>query len=79
MKKTSKFARLIPYDVIAKAVASDAEALNYVVKHYEGYIAKMSTDDWLDKNGRPYGYVDEELRRIVEIKLITAILTFKPI
>ena len=47
------------------------------MKHFEGYIAKLSTRTMYDEAGNPHLCVDEELRRRLETKLITKILTFK--
>lgn len=68
---------LLPYSVIAAAVSGDVDAINSVLKHYKGYIAKLSTRTMYDKTGRPHLCVDEELRSRLETKLITKILTFK--
>jgi len=67
---------LIPYPVIVLAAGGDVDAINAVLKHYEGYIAVLSTKQLFDENGNPYLCVDEGLRRRLETKLITAILTF---
>lgn len=34
-------ARLLPYAVIQKAADGNVDAINAVLKHYEGYIAKL--------------------------------------
>ena len=47
-----------------------------VVRHYSGYIAALSTRTSYDAHGCPYSYVDEELRRRLETKLIITILDF---
>ena len=67
---------LIPYPVIVLAAGGDVDAINAVLKHYEGYIAVLSTKQLFDEDGNPYLCVDEGLRRRLETKLITAILTF---
>ena len=36
-------ASLLPYPIIAAAVAGDAEAVSRVVRHYSSYIAALST------------------------------------
>jgi len=74
-EKTAKN-RLIPYPVIVLAAGGDVDAINAVLKHYEGYIAVLSTRQLFDEDGNPYLCVDEGLRRRLETKLITAILTF---
>lgn len=79
MKKQSKNGGkgLLPYPVIAAAVSGNVDAINKVLKHYEGYIAKLSTRTMYDEAVNPHLCVDEELRRRLETKLITKILTFK--
>lgn len=70
-------ARLLPFSVIQKAAGGDVEAINAVLKHYEGYIARLSLRELYDECGNPHLCVDEELRRRLETKLITKILTFR--
>ena len=69
--------RLLPFSVIQKAAGGNVEAINAVLKHYEGYIAKLSMRELYDEYGNPHLCVDEELRRRLETKLITKILTFR--
>ena len=76
IKSACTRASLIPYPVIAAAVGINPEAVNRVVRHYSGYIAALSTRTSYDVHGCPYSYVDEELRRRLETKLIIAILDF---
>ena len=70
-------AHLLPFSVIQIAAGGDVEAINAVLKHYEGYIARLSLRELYDKYGNPHLCVDEELRRRLETKLITKILTFR--
>ena len=48
-----------------------------VLRHYEGYIAKLSTRCLFDEYGNTYLCVDEAMRHRLEIKLIAGILTFR--
>ena len=73
--KTTKN-NLIPYPVIVLASGGDVDAINAVLRHYGGYIAVLSTRKFYDESGNPHFYVDEGLRRRLETKLITALLTF---
>ena len=70
-------ARLLPYTVIQEATGGSVEAINAVLKHYAGYIAKLSMRELYDEYGNPSLCIDEELRRRLETKLITKILTFR--
>ena len=67
---------LLPFPVIVAATSGDVDAINTVLKHYEGYIIALSTKRLYSRNGCPHFSVDEELRRTLETKLTTAILTF---
>ena len=70
-------ALLLPYAVIQNATGGNVEAINAVLKHYAGYIAKLSMRELYDEFGNPRLCIDEELRRRLETKLITKILTFR--
>lgn len=67
---------LLSYPVIVLASSGDVDAINTVLKHYEGYIAALSIRQLYDESGNPHFCVDEVLRRRLETKLITKILTF---
>ena len=67
---------LIPYPVIVSAAGGEVDAINTVLKHFEGYIAVLATRQLHDEVGNLYLCVDEGLRRRLETKLITAILHF---
>lgn len=68
---------IISFPVIAAAASGDVDAINAVLKRYEGYIARLSTRRLHDEDGHSYMVVDEEMRRRLETKLITKILKFK--
>lgn len=68
--------RLLPYKTIQAASKGDTEAMYIVLRHYEGYIARLSTRQFYDEYGNAYLCVDEAMRRRLEIKLITGILLF---
>ena len=70
---------LLPFHIIKAASEGDAEAIQAVLKHYEGYIAKLSTRKMYDEFGRPHNCVDETLRRRLETKLIAKTLAFRPV
>ena len=75
MTSQSKNNRLLPLTVIEAAAGGDVEAINAVLKHYAGYIARLSMRELYDEYGNPHLCVDEELRRRLETKLITKLLT----
>ena len=77
MNKAAKTSNLLPYPVIVLAADGDVDAIHAVLKHYEGYIAVLATRKLYDGHGNPHLCVDEDMRRRLETKLITKILTFR--
>lgn len=80
MKKETKHSgetRLLPFHIIKEASEGNVEAINVVLKHYERYILKLSTRRLYDEYGQPHYCVDESLRRRLETKLITKVLSFR--
>ena len=71
-----KSSGLLPYPVIVAATHGDVDAINAVLKHYEGYICALSTRRLYDENGQPYMCVDEGLWHRLEAKLTAKILIF---
>ena len=69
--------KLLPLCVIQAASAGDVDAINIVLKHYEGYIATLATRKLYDEFGQPHYCVDETLRKRLETKLITKVVNFK--
>ena len=68
---------MVPFSVIVAATDGDIEAVNQIVKHYGGYIAKRSLRPMKDEYGNQHMVVDETLRRRIETRLITKILSFE--
>lgn len=68
--------KLLPYATIQAATQGDPDAVAAVLRHYEGYIATLSTRNLYDERGNAYLCVDETLRARLEIKLITGLLAF---
>ncbi len=68
--------KLLPYATIQAATQGDPDAVAAVLRHYEGYIAKLSTRRLYDEHGNAYPCVDETMRTRLEIKLIAGLLTF---
>lgn len=60
----------------SSATSGDVDAINKVLKHYAGYIMALSTRRLYDEYGNPHLFVDDELRRELETRLIARILTF---
>ena len=65
---------LLPLSVIDAARSGDAEAMEQVLRYYEGYIFKLCIRTLYDSNGIPYVCVDEYMKHRLEIKLIHSII-----
>lgn len=70
-------AHLLPFAVIQSATEGDVSAINQVLKHYESYILKLATREGYDEFGERHYWVDEEVKRRLEIRLIAMTLKFK--
>ena len=74
--KTATNNHLIPYPVIVLAAGGDVDAINAVLRHFGDYISVLSTKRLYDEEGNPHLCVDEGIKRRLETKLITAIISF---
>ncbi|WP_309228237.1 helix-turn-helix domain-containing protein [Virgibacillus saliphilus] len=68
---------LLPYSVIFMATQGDTEAMDQVLEHYKGYIARLSQREITEENGDTFHIIDEEWAQRLELKLITAVNNFK--
>ena len=75
-QKTNKQRNMLPYHVIEAASYGDVEAINRVLKHYEGYIIALSAKRLYDEDGKSYLIVDNEMKRRLETNLIVRIMQF---
>ena len=73
-KPHHKGRELLPLPVIHAARAGDAEAMEQILRHYEGYINKLCTRKLYDREGFPHQCLDEYMKRRLEIKLIQALV-----
>lgn len=65
---------LLPFEVIQAATQGESEGLAKVLKHFEGYIGKMSTRIYYDEFGQSYYHVDPELKQRIECRLVAQII-----
>ena len=77
MNTAYKTENLLPFPVISAAANGNAEAMCTILKHYEGYIAKLCTRTLKDEAGNFYSYVDEEMRNRLQVRLIARTLAFR--
>ena len=74
--KTHKHGNLLPFHVVEAAAGGEVDAINKVLKHYEGYILALSTRRFYDDSGNVRYFVDYGFRRALETNLIVQILKF---
>ena len=74
MNPSYKGRALLPMPVIEAARAGDAEAVEQVLRYYEGYINKLCTRTLYDEYGYPYVCLGEWMKHHQENKLIQAIV-----
>ena len=67
--------RLIPLSIINEAMNGDEIAIGAVITHYRGYIRFLSRRPRRDALGFEHLYVDEDMQRRLEAKLIYAVIT----
>lgn len=60
--------KLIPFEVIEKAVIGEPEAIEAVLRHYTGYIKYLSMYK---------GYINDDTQYRLKAKLVEAILKFR--
>ena len=70
--------RRVPFAIIQAAKNDDAEAVEFIFRHFEGYIAKKSLSTYKDEYGNAYSCVDDDLRCAAEFSLFSAIAGFRP-
>ena len=68
---------LLPFETIKEATKGDVDAVEKVLKHYDGYINNLSRRKMYDEYGNVHYCVDKTLRDRLEAKLLKTILEFK--
>ena len=68
---------LLPFETIKEATKGDVDAVEEVLKHYDGYIDNLSRRKMYDEYGNVHYCVDKTLRDRLEAKLLKTILEFK--
>ena len=65
----------LPLSVIIAVMDGDGQALGAVLTHYRRYIRRLATRTFTDEYGNEYYYVDEEIEKRLETRLIYCIVT----
>lgn len=68
---------VLPFPIIVLASHGDVIAMNQILKHFEHYMIKLSQKTLFDEFGNPYIHVEPEVKRMLETKLIIAVLNFE--
>ena len=68
---------LLPFETIKEATQGDVDAVEEVLKHYDGYINNLSRRKMYDEYGQIHYCVDETLKRRLQTKLLIKTLNFK--
>ena len=68
--------KLLPYKTIYEATQGNSEAILCVLKHFESYIITLSKRKKITQNGVSYWQFDEDIKRELEIELITKLSRF---
>jgi len=74
----AKEQEMIPYEIINLATNGDTESLHYVLKYFDNYLNKLSKRKIFNEQTRKtYTYIDENVKRHLQIKLMLSVLEFK--
>lgn len=67
----------VRYEIIAQAIQQDETAIAQIVAHYRNYINYLSLREVELADGRRVKYVDEEMARQLEVKLMESVTKFR--
>ena len=73
-RRNYKGRELLPLAVSDAAQTGDADAVEQVLRYYEGYINKLCTRTVYNESDCPHTCLDEYMKSRLENKLIRAIL-----
>lgn len=68
--------RSVPFSIIKAAKESDTEAVAFIRRHFDGYIASQCLCYCMDEYGNMRSFVDDDLRYQAETAMLSAIFTF---
>lgn len=66
----------VPFSIIQASKKFDPETVKFILRHSEGYIARQSSTNYIDKYGNMHSRMDNGLRYQAEITIIKAIASF---
>lgn len=68
---------LVPFATIVASSDGDEKEIQRVLKHYDGYISKLSLRPLYDEYGNVYMVIDTELTGRIQSALIHMMLNFE--
>lgn len=68
---------LVPFATIVASSDGDEKEIQRVLKHYDGYISKLSLRPLYDEYGNVYMVIDTELKGRIQSALIHMMLNFE--
>lgn len=66
----------VPFSIIQASKEFDPEAVEFILRHFEGYIARQSSTNYIDKCGNIHSRINDDLRYQAEITIFKAIASF---
>lgn len=66
----------VPFSVIEAAKKCDTEAVDFIRRHFEGYIVSQCSCNYTDEHGNTHTFVDSDLRYQAETAMLSAIFSF---
>ena len=76
-KKTRDITKYLDQDTIRKATEGDKEAMDQVIDYFKPRLDSHSRRKMIDKDGNISIGVDESVRAVIELGLISAVLNFR--
>ena len=67
----------LPFEIILSATEGDPEAIETVMKFYDGYISKLCLRKLYDEYGNVYMVVDSELKGRIQAAVMDMIANFE--
>lgn len=67
----------LPFAVIVAAADGDENAIQKVLKHYDGYISKLSLRPMYDEYGNVFMVVDTEMKGKIQAAVMGMVLNFE--
>ena len=69
--------KTVAFSTIEAAKQYDYEAVEFIRRHFESYIASRCLITYVDQYGNTKSFVDDELRYHAENAMLSAIFTFQ--